>query len=355
MKRAATIFIALLALSALLMVVIVAFLPKAQDSHGGFVREFNESLVAIDTINLGFDSYYIAGQTPHTLFLGNLVAPRHIISVNIHTGDTNHIALNIYNPKKIAFRDIKCRVDSPRFFLTDGTVPCIFQGSLTDRVARQVTMRIPYFVDMEPLQNDGFAFRSLAADGIAKLSYVSSTEAFVTNVLTKQVDGVFCTSGIMSYDNQRHQLVYVHFYRNDVLILDSCLRSSATIYSIDTVSRAKISIGSTSDGSFSTFASPPVLVNRQSSTFDGVLVINSKILDDNEAALTLKESSDFDFYQIASGDYLGTFHIPNFMTEEAKFHRLFTSRLAVLYKTHLLVYRISIPEHRDKALHVNRN
>lgn len=356
MKKAIIILICLLVVAGLMIALALTLVPEKINANGGFKRNYARSpIVTADTIDLTFDSYYIAGQTGHSLFLGNLVAPGQIICVNVFSGDTSHIIVSVDNPKKIALQSVKCRVDSPRFYLSDGTVPVIFEGDLTARIATQSDLPVPYFLDMEPMGIDRFAFRSLGADGIAKLVYVNRHEAFIAGILSKQVDGIFCTSGMMAYSKQRAELTYVHFYHNRILVMDTCLRIIRISHTIDTIAVAKISIGSTSDGSFSTFSKPAVLVNRQSSIFDKHLVVNSKILADAETSAHLSEGCNFDWYNMVDGSYLYTTYVPHYLGEEAKFHRLFDRRLAVLYKRQLLIYEMSLPEGTNKTLHVTRN
>ncbi len=341
MRRPVIFILLLLCLAIAAMGVMLMFSSRGNSIYGGFSRNFVEQAVATaDTVDLGFDSYYIAGQTSHFLYLGNLVAPRHIVSVNIHTGDTMHVALTLDNAKRIALGDVKCRVDSPQVYLYDGTAPVIFQGSLSERIVRPSRIHVPYFLEMEPLGKDRYAFRSLGSDGLARLVYADEHEVAVPGLLTRQVDGILCTAGMLLCGTVTREVVYVYFYRNEILVMDSCLNLVRTAHTLDTIKTAKITVASTSNGSESTFSSPPVLVNRQSALFNRYLVINSRIRADNDDALKLKQGSAFDVYDWITGEYIHSMYIPHYRGDEAKYHRLFEGRLAVIYDRSLLIYSI---------------
>src|SRR5947207_2200301 len=71
------------------------------EGSNGFRRIFRTEAILqpIDTLNLKYDSYYIAGRARQTLYLGNIVAPRHAFAVNIQALDTQRIEFKLYNPE----------------------------------------------------------------------------------------------------------------------------------------------------------------------------------------------------------------------------------------------------------------
>lgn len=342
MKRPILLIIGLLFLSMLVMGLMFIFSEPDVSGHGGFTRNYIANPIhSADTIDLHYDSWYIAGQTGTTLFLGNVVAPLRVISIDLGTKDTSHFSITLDNHEKIGLGEVRLRVDASRIFLYDGTAPVIFGGDLAQKVVRRMPIRAPYFMEAEPMSDDRFAFRSILKNRVADLMYADTTESAVCGILTRQVDGLLCTAGMMSFDHQSNELVYVYFYRNEIIVMDSCMRYKRSFHTIDTITTAKISVASMSDKSRTVFSSPPLLVNRQSSVFNNVLVVNSKIPADNDERSKLSYGCDFDFYDIGSGKYQYSVYVAHLNDQEARFHRLVNNRLVVLYERQLIIYELA--------------
>src|SRR5690606_30990769 len=113
----------------------------------------------VHEIDLGFNSYYLAGAGNGKIYLGNTTAPLHLVAVDTALKDTQHIRIKL-DKKDLPFLAVKIQVRPPHFYVTDGTVPSIFQVSTTDWHATMVPDTLPYFSLMEPLGNKSFALRT---------------------------------------------------------------------------------------------------------------------------------------------------------------------------------------------------
>jgi hypothetical protein len=129
-------------------------------------------------------------------------------------------------------------------------------------------------------------------------------------VIEKQLDGFLSTDGMMFYDTTLSKFVYLYFYRNQFLILDSNLQLLQKARTIDTVSQAQIRIHNFKDGTLSTFDAPPLIVNRKACVWKGLLFIHSGLLADNEDRKMFSNHSIIDIYDLRTGKYLYSFYIP---------------------------------------------
>ena len=101
-----------------------------------FVRKFlQHSVTEEKRYDLQVNSYYFAGSTKDSVYLGNYTTPFTLISMD--TG------LNEMNEKKIipdrydfSFRRAMLQVNAPFYYLHDGTVPVIYKGSLGNEKER---------------------------------------------------------------------------------------------------------------------------------------------------------------------------------------------------------------------------
>src|SRR5688572_2299592 len=97
-KRNAIVILLVTATLSLCLVVVLLFLSRDSIySGGGFVRTFlnQQPALPVDTMDLEFDSYYLAGSASHTVYLGNIVSPFNVIALDAFSFDTTHIRLDL--------------------------------------------------------------------------------------------------------------------------------------------------------------------------------------------------------------------------------------------------------------------
>lgn len=314
----------------------------------GFHRLFSGQRVAklVASVNLGFDSYYIAGNAKRHLYLGNVVAPRHMLIVEGQTLDTVGVKLALVNPDHLQFWSVTVKVDSPSFYMVDGSVPAIFKGMLDTREAYLID-RKTFFLDFEPMCASTYAIRglSLSKEGrLGRLSGEPPCAEFPCGLLERQVDGIFCTDGMMHYSDGERKLVYIYFYRNQYLVMDDSFNLLVRANTIDTTSVAKIEVSSMSSGDSRSLSAPPLVVNKQSCVYRRWLFVNSSLVADNENADDFSENSVIDVYDLDQGHYLYSFYVPNFHRERLRYFQVFHNKLVALFSRHLVSFDLTFLE-----------
>ena len=325
---------------------------EMRDRHNSFLRQFPpHPVIEDDTLNIRYAGYYIAGGTASTLYLGNAKAPLHVLQIpvkKIH--DTTFINLKIDSIRKQKFWFAKVQVDSPYYYLTDGVIPVIYQGSIqTGDGVRQRNDSV-FFQDIVAMSAGSFALRSVSSRsqenmlGTFRLS--PPKVHFDDQLLTKQFDGIFCTDGMLNYDRGHHRLAYLYFYRNEFTVMDTTLRLLYRANTIDTNTVAKIKPATVESTHERMLASPANYVNKRSCISDGMLFVQSALLARNEPAEALKETSVIDVYDLADGSYRFSFYIFDFNGRKMTDFKVYGNTMAVLFGRTLQLYHL-----RPKIFH----
>jgi hypothetical protein len=328
-----------------LIVVVVLFVVSEDMVHrrNSFLRQFPpHTLKPLDTIDIGFNSYYVAGSTAHNLYLGNTTSLLRLLRIDLDCGDTSHIFLEVRDIGDLKIWSLRTKVDSPYFYLGEGTVPVVYRGNVNDGIASERLYDKAFFLDFAPISSSSIALRSLSSETneyeLGKEVSNPPHASLNNELLEKQVDGRFCVDGMMHFSEDIHKLVYVYYYRNQFIVADSNLNLIYRGKTIDTVSHAQITIAGLSSGFGRMHAAPPLFVNKQSRVWKHFLFVNSGLLSKNEKREAFEQSSVIDVYDLRNGGYQFSFYIPYF--GEKRMHDFFLTgnKLVVLVDRHVLTY-----------------
>lgn len=310
--------------------------------RGNFERTFHQAVISNEqTLALPYNSYYIAGVSMNRIYLGNRTDPFHMVIVQTPALDTHHVRLTIHPPVKIEhYKDFTLRVDSPFFFLMSGTMPGVFRGSLDNWKADYPVTEDEYFVEAVPVGANTLAMRSISAGSrgfeLAK-RWHDGNFRFNYDILEKQIDGIFCVSGMLHYSRKLEKLVYLYSYRNQFMLIDTNLNLLYRANTIDTFAHAPIKTASLRSGSVRMLASPPHMINRMSCVHNDYLFVNSHILGKNEDIQEFLNRAVIDVYDLANGKYTFSFHLPSRHGRQLTDVRIQNDRMVLLYGRYMVV------------------
>jgi hypothetical protein len=310
--------------------------------NNNFIRQFPPHVMfEKDTFNLEYNSYYLAGATNSRVFLANPTAPSHILQINLTAADTQHVRIALKDADDILFRNINVRIDSPNFYLVDGTVPIVFRGNIHNWFGGEKFNSPVYFNSTVPISKSSFVIRSTdaATNGyvLGNLHIDSATYNLSSDLLQKQIDGKFCVDGMLHFDAGNNRLVYLYYYRNEYIVADPTLKLLLRGNTIDTVSRARIKVATLSSDGTRMLAAPPLLVNRNSTLYRHFLLVNSSLVSKNEADDVLTRLAVIDIYDINTQDYKFSFYVRNFDNEQIRGLQVCGDELVILFYSHVLV------------------
>src|SRR5690606_7680701 len=128
-----------------------------------FVRRFMPHHIdKAEYLNLEFNSYYIAGLTTDTIYLGNYTAPLLITAVPIDLKTKAEHKIKLDETQR-SFRSLTVKVQNNHFYVSDGTTPIIYKGSIVNWYAKKFMEDKIYFSLLQPIKDDSFVFRSQRA------------------------------------------------------------------------------------------------------------------------------------------------------------------------------------------------
>jgi hypothetical protein len=231
----------------------------------------------------------------------------------------------------------------PYFFMTHGIEPQILRGKIGEWVARPIMHDSAYyFVEAVPISASTFGLRSynLHEKGYELAKKNLDSVSFNSDILVKQIDGLFCVDGKLHYDKTRNRLAYLHFYRNEFSVIDTTMNLLYRGHTLDTFSHALIKVAKLKHGNESMLSSPPMMINGLSCVDNGKLFVQSAILARNEDPIDFSSGAVIDSYDLLDGSYVGSFHLPNYDETPIRDFRVDGTSIFVLSGNYLIRYEL---------------
>lgn len=333
-------------LSATFLVIVFLLSENEVHRNNAFVRRYPQYPV-LNKYNLPikFNSYYIAGYENGKLYLGNTTAPLHLLEVNIKTRDTAHIRIELAETD-LPFRSVNIKFHPPYFFVMDGAIPFIFRGRIGDWKANLWMKDKAYFDKAIPIDTNKLYINTVSTQThMRTLGHIEKLDGFKivlnTDILEKQIDGLFDVDGIMAVSPNHQTLGYIYFYRNQFMLMDPDLELIKRQKTIDTVQKAQIKLSETNTKGETEMKAPPLVVNRMATIYNDLLLINSNRLGKYELKSMLKEASIIDVYNWKKGSYEFSFYLYNIGNKTIKEFSVYDNYLMALIDDELSIYELT--------------
>jgi hypothetical protein len=349
MKRTVTFLLVCFFISGLSVAILQAVAMKKDKYGKGFRRVFPPHfLLSARNLELDEEDYYIAGIVDNKIYLGSYKNPLKMMITDIALKDTQYLILEYELPgkRKLIKPGTQFYIDSSNVFLIEGTTSTVLRNSL-HQIKNVKFLYNPYITSLNavPISSSTIILRtyekSTKEGRLTKVMLDSNKVKHVNNVLKKQLDGFFCTSGILHYDSKTKKVIYVYFYRNEFLILDTNLNLLSARNTIDTNTRVKIKVAEIKSDNSKTLSSPPVMVNRNSCIDGNYLYNNSALASDNERKEAFQNNSVVDLYNLNKGTYLYSFYIPDINYKKLGSFKVAHNQLVAIHGKRISVYDLN--------------
>ena len=287
-----------------------------------FVRRFMPHHIdKAEYLDLEVNSYYIAGLTNDTIYLGNYTVPLLITAVPTKLGTKVEHQIRLDETQR-SFRSLTVSVEGQKFYVSDGTIPIIYKGNTNNWIATKYMQEKVYFSLLQPMENNAFLFRSQRAGSgehvLGRLDVNDSTSfELYDDALQKQIDGVFDTDGQLVTDAKTNQGVYTYYYRNQYMVYQPQNNKFTTGKTIDTTTVAKIEVTTLANGERK-MGAPPQKVNSKTYAYNGLLYVKSKLMGKNEPRSMWKQASIIDVYDYNKNEYLYSFYAYDLQGDKIK-------------------------------------
>jgi hypothetical protein len=318
-------------------------------ADNSFIRHFPpHAVIPGQTLDMGYNSYYFAGTSPEQIYFGNTTAPLHVVSSSLMLSDTHHIRLSLRDPVKSFVRPV-VYVDDHDFYLLDGILPTILHGNTTQWEARRHFADTLFFTEAAPFNPASVAIR---VAGGSPPEYILGKETrqepgltLAPQVLTKQIDGLFSVDGMMHYSRPLNTLVYLYYYRNEFICMDTSLNVRYRSRTIDTISHARIKVARVEQDRSITLASPPLYVNKRSCVSGNYLFVNSALKASNEPHEHFDLASVIDVYDLRDGTYRYSFYLANLGGEQLRDFGVAERTFIALHGQYVSTYDLTYQDH----------
>jgi len=337
-------------LSSSLVILLFLITSSKNQANNGFVRLLPpHPLTPRKIVDLQYKGFYLAGFSSTTLYFANLYSPSNLLLLNNNTFDNTRI-IEIKNPtdKKIAWETTIIKVDSPDLFLLDRVTSSYIHTRLGSNVGTYSRLDTFQFTTAIPISATSVISKrfdqKLGKSILVKSNIDQPNAPKMFYTLEKQIDGFFCSDGILLYDKTRAVLTYLYYYRNQFVTLDTNLNLISNGRTIDTNSIAKINVAHISSENVYKLSSPPHIVNNKAYLSDKWLFVNSNLKAANEVGRKIKEgSSAIDLYSIKDGKYHFSFYIPPYDGRKMTNFYVTNNLLFVMYSNTLAIFDMTLP------------
>lgn len=327
------------------VIILFACSEEIMQYKNPFIRRYpHHPASLIKTLDLKYNSYYLAGYGNEKLYLGNLTAPLSVLVIdNKMIPQTIKVSLD---RDRFLFKSIKITVNPPYFFIIDGSTPAIFRGKTTDWKANLLTPNPPYFNIGFPVDSTTIVFRGISSKtnnnimGLFRFGEKSNTK-MLPQLLQKQTDGVFDTDGMLHYSPEMKRIIYLYSYRNEYIAADTNGVLDFRAHTIDTFSHAKIKVSYLKGKTERAMASPAVNVNKSSSVSGHLLFVNSNVPGRYEQKEVWQQASVIDVYDLTKKTYLSSFHIYGINEKKVRSFMVTPEYVYALIENKLLVYKLN--------------
>lgn len=310
-----------------------------------FTRVYAENALSpYDTLNIKYNTFYIAGSTNKTVYLGNSSLSTYIFKYNIVSRDSQHFLLTEGTSRDL--QSALLTIDSPIFTLQNMTKREIIEGNINNPTQIKESKINGFFDVAISISKTSKIIRTLKTDSkeytLAKVSVnIDKTISKNDNILIKQIDGLFCTDGMLHYSAESGELIYLYYYRNEFIKIDTNLQIIQKCHTIDSNTHAKIKLSKIASQKSITMSAPPLVINKKSKIAADHLYILSPLLSKNESEKKFRAGSAIDVYNLTTCKYEYTFQIPNFADKHLTDFEIKNNKVICIFEDHLVIFKIN--------------
>jgi hypothetical protein len=280
-------------------------------------------------------------MTPHSIYLVNQKDPFHILRSNSELSDTQYLDITYSRALRLQFGRI--RIDSPYIYLIDWNTRTILTGKIDSHILADGCPNMVSFVDAVPINQGSIIIRTL---NDSNNGYILAKETQndsllkVPGILERQGEGFFSTDGMIAYDFLSSCIIYLYYYRNQYLVMDSNLQLKYRGKTIDTISWAKLRTDIIPSEHALTLSGTPLLVNDHMAVYGKWLIVHSNLIADNENKDLFNHNYVMDVYNLQTHTYAYSFHVSRNQKEKITGIWLQANRLAFIEGRYLSVSTI---------------
>lgn len=328
-----------------MVALLFAFSEKKMHRNNAFVRRYpHQPADEIGRLDLKYNSYYFAGITADSIYLGNTTAPSHLLTINKHRKDTVYHSLKIPN-NELRFHSLQTIVADTLLYTWDGSIPIIFKGTTKNfKFLNSIKKGTP-FLRAQYISLDKFVIRVFDNTTTKNiLGSLSIGDSLITTLSPKllhaNTDPFFDTDGLLLYNKQLQKIIYVYFYRNEFVVINTDFSLEYIGKTIDTISQAQLDVRTIKSKNERKMGKNPIFVNLRASTYGDFLFIQSDRLGKFESEEIIKSASIIDVYNLSNQTYAFSFYLYHQGLNKLNEFKVDGLELYALIDNYLITYKL---------------
>jgi len=295
-------------------------------------------------MDLEYNSYYFAGVTEDSIYLGNHTASLLLLSIDKNLADTLHHKVRIFSNER-SLNASRYIATNNKLFLVSGQSQVVLQGVIS-------TYKVsPYGLCREPFMNglfmkkDTFAIRAFDSnrnDNVLGRLVVgdSTTTTIFPELINKQGESFFSSDGLLLYNRELEKVIYVYYYRNTFVVADKNFTLDYIGKTIDTVATAQLSVHTNQSRNEQKLGREPLFINQLAATYDNYLFIQSDRIGRYESKKVLKHASIIDVYNLEDQSYSFSFYLYHHNLKKLRGFAVRKHKLYALIDHYLISYNL---------------
>jgi hypothetical protein len=322
-----------------------------KDTRQVFSRSFRNDFVGSSVIvDLTYNSYYIAGGTAESIFLGNYMNPDTLVVIDPPSAAKRTISINgIEKGRPLPF-PTAVKVEYPDIFVLDGKTPRIYSGTVDLKsdtwMVRPFETSKLYFYNGVPVSRSTLLVQALGVNPrgnvLGRISTLAGDSSIVSHhILEKQNDGIFCTAGRLKFDKNSGLAVFTYAHRNEYILLDTNLSVVGKGRTLDTVTTSRVGSQLLASHSAYKINTPLKSLNVDISLRGRYLFIRSGSIAKNESVRIFNAFTTIDVYDISERSYRFSFHLPAHYGKKPTSLFIHDQYAAAVYERQLFIFRLN--------------
>ncbi|MBB5437725.1 hypothetical protein HDC92_001399 [Pedobacter sp. AK017] len=315
------------------------------DQKNGFNRTFNNiGIKKLNEFDLKFANYYISGITNSNIFLGNHKATLHGVMISADLRDTVHINNPNFIKDTIDIWAIKVQIDSPNVYYMERMTPAYAQAILPFAETKRIDLNDIKFDRIKVISKNSFVIRYFQSKHrvLQKITIQPTIKRKGIFRLSDGINNDFALDGYLAYNKATGKLIYINYYSNKFICLDTNMNFVYIGNTIDTNRIAKIKVAEINKTKTKEklMSAPPLQVNKRGYADGKWLYIQSLLASDQEPLKQFNTYTVIDIYHIENGKYSHSIQVPNINDKKLTDFIVLNNKLYALYDHYMVSYEI---------------
>ncbi|WP_121667549.1 MauE/DoxX family redox-associated membrane protein [Mesonia aquimarina] len=307
-----------------------------------FKRTYLPDLTLLNTQALPYNSYYLAGTTNDSVYLGNSTGYLTVVAGDLELTSLRYNTIKAEPLPKTSIPKLSVLHDY--FYLIDGSNGIILKGKHTDWQAHPINKQIPYFNAIQVLPCNKYAIRVLKRptqeQELALFNPHNLSLNIKPDILTKRSDGIFDLDGMFSYNAANDKVIYTFFYQSKYIVLETdfsewCTFKTEVQPPDNTFSEVRVSSGKEKVPS-----KQLTPIHKTSTSYGNYHYISNNIQSQSDSPKTVKTNTIIDIYQLDTGTYQQSIKVPSYNHALLKQFEVTDNYLIALYERTLVTYKL---------------